>query len=109
MGKPVRIKDLASQMIRLAGLREGIDITIAYTGLRPGEKLHEELFHASEALQKTQYPNILLASSRPIDIEELEQKLVELFAASRQGKTNAVLTELKQLVPEFQFEAGLAA
>lgn len=109
MGKPVRIRDLASQMIRLTGLREGEDITIEYTGLRPGEKLHEELFHLSEALQKTTFANILLASSRPIDIEELDQKLLSLFAASRQGDISAVRAELKHLVPEFTFDTDLAA
>lgn len=109
MGKPVRIKDLASQIIRLAGLREGVDIAITYTGLRPGEKLHEELFHTSETLQKTQYENILLASSRPIAIEELNHALEGLFAVGHEGNDSAVRQELKRLVPEFQFEAELAA
>ena len=56
--EPVKIVDLARQMIRLAGLRPDIDIEVQYTGLRPGEKLFEELFHGNEAPSPTGYPGL---------------------------------------------------
>src|SRR5690606_26115140 len=62
MGQPVRILDLATQMIRLAGLKPGEDIKIDFVGMRPGEKLYEELFHFSENAAKTSHESIFLAS-----------------------------------------------
>ena len=67
MGEPVRIQDLARQMIRLAGLRPEADVKIEFTGLRPGEKLHEELFHGREPSVPARAPGLLLASPRAIE------------------------------------------
>src|SRR3546814_6572324 len=67
MGEPVAIKLLAEQMIRLAGKRPEQDIAIVYTGLRPGEKLHESLFHEDERYRPTAHPKILEAEARAID------------------------------------------
>ena len=64
MGEPVPIRLLAEQMIRLAGKQPGRDIAIVYTGLRPGEKLHETLFHADERYRPTAHPKILQAEPR---------------------------------------------
>lgn len=75
MEKPVRISYLADQMIRLSGKVPGRDIEICYTGLRPGEKLQEELFHAGEELGRTANPKILLAQSRQVDWETLNRRL----------------------------------
>jgi O-antigen biosynthesis protein WbqV len=102
MGQPVRIRDLAEQMIRLAGLRPGEDIKIVYTGLRPGEKLYEELFHFSENAVKTAHDSIFLASPRFADISSLRKTLEALFAACTERKTPEALALLKRLVPEFQ-------
>ena len=67
MGKPVKIMDLAKQMIHLSGHEPGTDIKIEITGLRPGEKLYEELFHESENFVGTSHSKIMLAESRKID------------------------------------------
>ncbi|WP_290984807.1 nucleoside-diphosphate sugar epimerase/dehydratase [Ferrovibrio sp.] len=102
MGEPVRIQDLARQMIRLAGLRPDADIKIAFTGLRPGEKLYEEVLHQAETLVPTNQQGILLAAPRVIDAAELERALDQLAQAARQRDTARVLELLKALVPEFQ-------
>ena len=78
MGEPVRIADLARQMIRLAGLRPEADVKIVFTGLRPGEKLTEELFHTAEALAPTRYSGIQLATPRTLYAANLAQGLDEI-------------------------------
>jgi FlaA1/EpsC-like NDP-sugar epimerase len=102
MGEPVKIAYLAEQLIRLTGKKPGEDIDIVYTGLRPGEKLYEELFHESERLAGTSHPKILLSNSRRVEFTEL-QTLMEQFEL--QCATNNV-TRLQQLlcelVPEHQ-------
>ena len=67
MGEPVKIVDLARQIIRLAGLQPEQDVEIRFTGLRPGEKLHEELFHGQEPPVPTGYPGLLMATPRTAD------------------------------------------
>jgi len=101
MGKPVRIEDLARQMIRLAGLRPGVDVEIAHTGLRPGEKLYEELFHSGEALLATAIDGVHLAAPRSIDHAELTPLLLQLARAAGARDTAAALALLHRLVPEF--------
>ncbi|MEJ0072395.1 MAG: nucleoside-diphosphate sugar epimerase/dehydratase [Pseudomonadota bacterium] len=101
MGEPVRIVELARQMIRLAGLRPDRDIAIAFTGLRPGEKLHEELFHAAEALVETAASGIRLAHPRTVDGAVLARVLDELEAAARARRSADALALLAHLVPEF--------
>jgi FlaA1/EpsC-like NDP-sugar epimerase len=108
MGEPVKILDLARRMIRLAGLRPNRDVEIKVVGLRPGEKLHEELFHASEQLQATSLTGILLASPRVADRALLARALDELAAAARAGDTETTLLLLRRLVPEFQGDSGPA-
>jgi len=102
MGQPVRILDLALQMIRLAGLRPHEDIEIAFTGPRPGEKLVEELFHFSENAVKTSHESIFLASARFTELDSLHKGLDRLFTACSERKTDEALAGLKKLVPEFQ-------
>ena len=102
MGEPVRIRDLAEQMIRLAGRVPGEDIEIVYTGLRPGEKLREELFHEEEGLAPTSHPKILLARHRAVERDALERALVELDTACERYDEVAVLGVLKTLVPELR-------
>jgi FlaA1/EpsC-like NDP-sugar epimerase len=101
MGKPIRIADLARRIIRLAGFRPDQDIKIAFTGLRPGEKLNEELFHAAEALQDTATSGILLASPRVVDRIFLAKALDELAIVARAGNVPVTLAHLRRLVPEF--------
>ncbi len=102
MGAPVRILDLAEQMIRLAGHVPGRDIEIVHTGLRPGEKLYEELFHDSEPIEPTALPGIRQAAARTVDLEALEKQLDSLFAHARARETEAMLAELRALVPEYR-------
>jgi O-antigen biosynthesis protein WbqV len=109
MGEPVKILDLARRMIRLAGLRANRDIQISFVGLRPGEKLHEELFHASEQLEPTSLTGVLLASPRVADRALLARAIDELAAAARNGDADTTLTLLRRLVPEFQGAPATAA
>jgi FlaA1/EpsC-like NDP-sugar epimerase len=101
MGQPVKIYDLAVQMIRLAGLRPDEDIKIVFTGLRPGEKMYEELFHYAENVVKTQHDSISLASPRFADMNSLRQSLDTLYGHCSGRNTEGALALLKQLVPEF--------
>jgi O-antigen biosynthesis protein WbqV len=102
MGEPVKIVDLARRMIRLSGLRPDVDINVEFVGLRAGEKLNEELFHAAEPLQPTSMGGVLLASPRVVDRAFLAKPLEELAAFGRNGDTTATLALLRRLVPEFQ-------
>lgn len=106
MGEPVRILDLARQMIRLAGLRPDKDVEIRITGLRPGEKLHEELFHEAEPLLPTEYAGLKLAAPRTVNLELLERSLEELAAAARKGDSGEVVRKIRHLVPEYAGDAG---
>jgi O-antigen biosynthesis protein WbqV len=111
MGEPVRIVDLAHQMIRLAGLRPERDIRISYIGLRPGEKLHEALFHAAEAPVPTKNPALRLAAPRTADYAVLARSIDELEEHARAGREARVLNLLHRLVPEYRGdpEAGREA
>jgi FlaA1/EpsC-like NDP-sugar epimerase len=102
MGEPVKIVDLAEQMIRLSGLVPNEDIAIKFTGLRPGEKLYEELFHEAEHLSGTAHPKLMLAESREADWSTLMNKLEQLRDACVRRDTDLVRHTLKAIVPEFQ-------
>jgi FlaA1/EpsC-like NDP-sugar epimerase len=108
MGKPVKIADLARQMIRLAGLRPDTDIMIEYTGLRPGEKLYEELFYDAEKLIKTQHESLMLASSTSVDLGVLMPKLDTLKQTLSLRDAEKTRKHLHALVPEFQTEKAAA-
>jgi FlaA1/EpsC-like NDP-sugar epimerase len=101
MGEKVRIVDLARQMIRLAGLRPDIDVAIRFTGLRPGEKLHEELFHGREPHVPAGRPGLLVAAPRTADLPIVARALDGLAAQARAGDRAAALAQLGVLVPEF--------
>jgi FlaA1/EpsC-like NDP-sugar epimerase len=102
MGEPVRIKDLAQQMIRLSGLVPDRDIKIVYTGLRPGEKLFEELLHAGEDLQPTGHGKLLLARSRQVDWGWLQEEFAGLEQAVRSRDVELLKKYLRNIVPEYQ-------
>ena len=102
MGEPVPIRLLAEQMIRLAGKQPGRDVAIVYTGLRPGEKLHETLFHADERYRPTVHPKILQAEPRDVSTSSLEHSLQQLREASIRYDREALGILLRIAVPEFQ-------
>jgi O-antigen biosynthesis protein WbqV len=104
MGEPVRIIDLAHQMIRLAGLIPEQDVKIEFIGLRPGEKLHEELFHDAEAGVPTKNPALRLAAPRTADHAVLARSLDELEEQARAANESRVLDLLQRLVPEYRRE-----
>ena len=97
-----KISYLAEQLIRLSGKKPGEDIEIAYTGLRPGEKLYEELFHETERLVGTSHPKILLANSRSMDYAQLELALDKLTLACEADDARQIYALLSELVPEHQ-------
>jgi len=109
MGEPVKILDLALQMIRLAGLRPETDIGIRFSGLRPGEKLFEELFHGKEQPVPLAQEGLLMATPRLVDVSEVGAAFAELAAAAQNGDEAAAMAVLHQLVPEFLPPGGLAA
>jgi len=105
MGKPVKIVDLARQMIRLAGLAPERDVEIRFTGLRPGEKLHEELFHGKEPPVPTGFPGLLMAAPRTADPAIVGRAIDEIATACRNGHARLALGLLGRLVPEFEHNA----
>ena len=109
MGKPVRIFELAEQMIRLAGMQPEKDIEIRITGLRPGEKLHEELLHESEELLPTGSAGILLAAPRTSDISTLREALDKLEIAARNRQRDEAMQILCTIVPEYTGPATTSA
>jgi FlaA1/EpsC-like NDP-sugar epimerase len=102
MGEPVKIVDLARQMIRLAGLHPEQDIEIRFTGLRPGEKLYEELFHGKEPPVPTGYAGLLMATPRTSDPAIVARAIEEIGSACRGGQVKLALTLLGRLIPEFE-------
>ncbi|WP_040654845.1 polysaccharide biosynthesis protein [Rubidibacter lacunae] len=101
MGEPVKIFDLAVQMIELSGLEPGKDIDIEIVGLRPGEKLYEELLIEHDNAIRTQHPKIYAAREAMLPWTELEPQLMALVAAARQGNRVRALELLQELVPEY--------
>jgi FlaA1/EpsC-like NDP-sugar epimerase len=102
MGEPVRIVDLARQMIRLYGREPDSEIEIKYIGLRPGEKMHEELFHSAENLVGTRHPKIMQAEARKVDWIWLQQELALIASACESHDADTIRLALRSVVPEFE-------
>jgi len=102
MGEPVKIYDLALQMITLSGLKLGEDIDIKITGLRPGEKLYEELLIDKKNSTPTVHPKIFSAKENFILWDELSTKLDHLLQIIQHNERTAIINELQSIVPEFQ-------
>ena len=107
MGEPIKISYLARQMIRLSGKTPGEDIDIVYTGLRPGEKLAEQLFHSEEAFTDTGYEKILLAQTRGVHVETVNRICLELSQACQSYDFQKIEELIKRAVPEYRSEAML--
>lgn len=101
MGEPVKIDDLARNMIRLAGLVPGRDVQIIYTGLRPGEKLYEELLAQKEFTKPTFHPKIMIALVRQFELRAVIKQINELIILAKKIDTQHVVLKMKELVPEF--------
>jgi O-antigen biosynthesis protein WbqV len=104
MGKPIRILDLARQMIRLSGKQPDVDIKIEFVGLRPGEKLFEELVHEHERHTASEGLGVFSVSPRTTDIAILRRQMTELAAAAAHFDEAKVLRLLQAAVPEFAFQ-----
>jgi FlaA1/EpsC-like NDP-sugar epimerase len=102
MGHPVKIADLAKNMIRLAGYEPGRDIEIIYTGLRPGEKLYEELLNQKELTVPTENEKILVAKVREYDFDVVSTEIQALIEEAQHGKTFPCVKGMKKIVPEYK-------
>ncbi len=101
MGQPVKIVDLARKMIRLAGLKPEVDIPITYTGLRPGEKLYEELLNVKEITKPTYNEKILIANVREYDLDVVVKEIESMVKYAHQYKNYLVVSQMKHVVPEY--------
>ncbi|MCZ4242903.1 polysaccharide biosynthesis protein [Pedobacter punctiformis] len=102
MGKSVKIVELAKKMIRLAGLEPNVDVKIEYSGLRPGEKLYEELLNDNENTMPTHHEKIMIGKVREYIFEDVENQIYELILSARSGNDRQVVMNMKKLVPEFK-------
>ena len=96
------IRVLAEQMIRLAGKVPGRDIQIVYTGLRPGEKIHESLYHPDERNRRTTHPKIFQAESRSVDIQGCQRILAALRVAVADYDQPRLQRQLREAIPEYK-------
>lgn len=102
MGMPVKIADLAKKMIRLSGLEPGVDIQIEYTGLRPGEKLYEELLNNEELVKPTSHDKIMIANVREYEYDEMLPMYDKLFEYGKANQDYLVVRTMKEMVPEYK-------
>ena len=101
MGESIRIADLAKKMIQLSGLTLGKDIQIVYTGLRPGEKLYEELLANEENTMPTHHPKIMIARVKEYDYDVIAADIRELISLFDTQNNEAIVRKMKEIVPEF--------
>ena len=102
MGEPVKILDLAKKMIRLAGFIPDKDINIKIIGLRPGEKLFEELLNDTSKTLPTHNTKIMIAQDNYSDFEEVKESIVELIGITKKHSNLEVVAQMKRIVPEFK-------
>ena len=102
MGEAIKIYDVALKMIQLSGLNFPNDIDISITGLRPGEKLYEELLANDENTQPTYHKKIMIAKIPKIDIESMKNQIDALCDINSKSKSVEIVSILKELIPEFK-------
>jgi FlaA1/EpsC-like NDP-sugar epimerase len=101
MGEPVKITELAKKMIRLSGLELDKDIQIKFTGLRPGEKLYEELLNSEENTLPTHHSQIMIGKTRIYDFDEISNHINELIALFKNQDNTSIVKKMKEIVPEY--------
>jgi FlaA1/EpsC-like NDP-sugar epimerase len=104
MGEPVRIQTLAEDLIRLSGLRPHKDVEIVYTGVRPGEKLFEELSFDAEAAAKTRHPKIWIGRGDPLDPRQVRFAVDRLLAVAHAGDERAIRRSMQEIVPNYTYD-----
>ena len=109
MGEPVRILNLAENMIRLSGLRPGRDIMVVFTGLRPGEKLIEELSRSDEGARSTSHDRIYVLESQIVSLEAIRRWLADVSGLIDSKNVDGLITKLKEMAPEYSPSADVVA
>lgn len=107
MGTAVKIDDMARDLIKLSGFEPETEIPIAYTGLRPGEKLHEELITADENLQATPHQKILVLQPQSCDLSALSEAIDALVRISATRESTAIRQKLMEIVPDYKPNAEM--
>lgn len=102
MGEPICINDLAMDMVRLMGLKMGEDIDIVYSGLRPGEKIHEELITDEEEVELTLHEKIMMVKAPPFDRIDLQKRIEELAKNMEQYSAQEIRDVLISMIPEYR-------
>jgi FlaA1/EpsC-like NDP-sugar epimerase len=102
MGTPIKIVDMARDLIRRSGFKPDVDIEIKFTGLRPGEKLHEELITEGEGIVRTPYEKIFVLKGDSCDLNWLNGKIVELVKLANEQDASGIKSKLKEIIPEYQ-------
>ena len=102
MGEPVKIYDLAYNLIKLSGFEPNLDINIEITGLRPGEKLYEELLMSEEGLTETKHKKIFIGKPNDFDFDYISNKISELIELSIYGSVEEIKNKLKEIVPTYK-------
>ncbi|MCF8080412.1 MAG: polysaccharide biosynthesis protein [Desulfobacterales bacterium] len=102
MGTPIKIAEIARDLIRLSGLEPGVDIDIEYIGLRPGEKLYEELITEGEGIVPTRHEKIMVLRGAACDVQRLDGRIEELRTLSYGQNAAAIRAKIKEMVPEYR-------
>jgi FlaA1/EpsC-like NDP-sugar epimerase len=102
MGTPIKIVDMARDLIRRSGFKPDVDIEIKFTGLRPGEKLHEELITEGEGIVRTPHEKIFVLKGTACDLTQLTQKIEELTKLAHEQDARGIKSKLKEIIPEYQ-------
>ena len=109
MGTPVKISDMATDLIRLSGFEPDVDIGIKFIGLRPGEKLYEELITEGEGIVRTPYEKIVVLKGNGYDLDWLNQRIEELVKLAYVQDAAVIKSKLKEIVPEYRpFDMSLS-
>ena len=107
MGEPIKIIDLVRKMIKLFGLEPDVDIRIIFTGLRPGEKLFEELSRDNSRILPTYHPKIKISKDNVMNYEEIDFLTQKIFSKAQEGNKMEVVKVLKEIVKEFKSENSI--